>query len=55
MSEYDQLNIVQLKRLITKNFIGVLRNKLGKVLTVIDGCVSDAEQRKAIKELDLIQ
>ena len=36
---------------ISDNFNNNQRYKLGKVLTIIDGCISDQEQRKAIKDL----
>jgi hypothetical protein len=48
---YQSLLIVQLKHNISREVGNLLQNKLGIILTIIDGCIPDKEQRKAIKDL----
>lgn len=49
--EYNDLLIVQLKDKILEAIYQNDNSRIGRILTVIDGCIADPEQRKAIKDL----
>ena len=53
LSEKDksQNDLKKLRDLINKNWWEDRKNFLGKVLTIIDACIADKEQRKSIKDL----